>query len=459
MTRLWRQSLVLGIGVLCVAGVGWGQDEAAPPPEHALTKAGAEEKKFYENIRRMVLRYGPQEVAARAAQDGFGEAVGTRIAPILEAQFWGYCYSGDTAWLDRFVSIVDALMGKLGTDPDGRKGWFSGPDTKAFAARWPTTWPDGYTTAFQGQEARVCAAIVDLALLVKDKPELRSKYGDKVDAWVRTIQDDILPKWQKEGLLVGLSDDRAVFLYPARAMKQGESGWVPFPGLLGEKDNITLPHPDQSDIARLHLKLWQLTGDAEPRRLAARLLRWQKSCLRPQQGDTYTWNFWDPSGDYDFRPVGGMAFSMYINPDPVQHLRDVEAFVEAYHSGVVIDDTDLKRLAATQTQVMLQGDVERPKWVAPDGKKRGMLWAAMAEFDDRIEEAFMAGKDARDMDFGGPLRVLQEKPRWGGWKQRKLHGAEVIRWRNTFADYKKDMDELIKSHPPPDPRKMLQQNK
>jgi len=444
---------------LCVARGAAAQD-AATPPEHALAKAAAEQKQLYENVRRMGLRLGPQEVAAQAAQGCLGETLGTRIAPILEAQLWAYGYSGDKAWLDRFVSIVETLMAQLGTDPSGRKGWFSRPDSRAFAARWPTTWPEGHVTAFQGQEARLCAVLVDLALLVKETPDLRAAYAAKTDAWIRTIRDDLLPKWHKEGLLVGLSDDRAVFLYPARAITTATPpAWTPYPGLLGEKDNITLPHPDLSDIARLHLKLWQLTGDQEARRLAARLMRWQKSCLRPNKNDSYTWNFWDPSGDYDFRPQGGLAFGMYVSPDPLQHLRDVEAFVEAYHSGVVIDETDIKRLVATQTAVMLQGDAERPKWVAPDGQKRGMLWMPLVEFDDRLEQIFMANPDARLMDFGGILRVFQEKPRYGAWKQRKLHGAEPIRWRNTFVDYKKDMETLIKNHPPPDPRTVIQRGK
>ena len=437
--------------------MAWGQDddqgESEPPPDHALTKAKEAEKKFYGNIRREVLRYGPRDVAGCAAQPGFGEKIGTAIAPMLETQIWAYRYSGDTAWLDRFVSIVEALMKQLGDDPDGLKGWYSGADTRSFRSRWPTVWPDGYRAAFQGPEARLLAAVLELPLEIKGEPKLQEKYGEKADAWVELIEEKILPKWEKQSLLAGLSEDRAVFTHPVRAMKTGESGWVDYPGLLRKEDNITLPHPDISDIARLQLKLWQLKGNREHRLLAARLMRWQKSCLRPGKDDSYWWNYWDPAEEFDFRPAGGLSFGMYIDPDPVQCLRDVEAFVEAYHSGVVIDKDDLRRLAATQTKIMAKGDPERPSWKGPLGEKRGMLWPQLAEFDDTIESIFMARQDARQTDYGGPLRTLQEKPRWGGWKRRKLGDAEVIRFDMNFKDFKKEMETLIRTHPLPTPRK------
>ncbi|NIA21385.1 MAG: hypothetical protein GWP05_05325 [Anaerolineaceae bacterium] len=454
-----KRMLARCAGVMVLAGLGgvaWGQDEepaAEPPPEHALAKAKEAEKKFYENIKRMVLRYGPGDVAGRAAQPGFGEKIGTAVAPMLETQIWGYRYSGDRAWLDRFALIVEALMKQLSDDPDGFKGWYSGADQRGFHSRWPTVWPDGYRAAFQGPEARLLAAVVELPLEIKANADLQETYGRKAEAWVELIEEKILPKWRKQSLLVGLSEDRAVFTYPVRAMKQGQSGWVDYPGLLRKEDNITLPHPDTSDIARLQLKLWQLDGDREHRRLAARLMRWQKSCLRPGKHNSYWWNYWDPAEEFDFRPAGGLAFGMYVAPDPVQCLRDVEAMVEAYHSGVVIDKEDLRRLAATQTRIMAKGDPERPSWKGPRGKKRGMLWPQLAEFDDRLEEFFMARQDARQFNYGGPLRTLQEKLRWGGWKRRKLGEAEVIRFRMTFKDFKKEMETLIRTHPPPDPNK------
>jgi len=453
----WCAAVMVLVWVVGVGGVAWGQDDdqgdSEPPPDHALTKAKEAEKKFYGNIRRAVLRYGPRDVASRAAQPGFGEKIGTVVAPMLETQVWGYRYSGDTVWLDRFVSIVEALMKQLGDDPDGLKGWYSGADTRGFRSRWPTVWPDGYRAAFQGPEARLLAAVLELPLEIKAEPDLQEKYGEKADAWMELIEEKILPKWEKQSLLVGLSEDRAVFTHPVRAMKTGGSGWVDYPGLLRKEDNITLPHPDISDIARLQLKLWQLKGNREHRRLAARLMRWQKSCLRPGKHDSYWWNYWDPAEEFDFRPLGGLAFGMYVDPDPVQCLRDVETFVEAYHSGVVIDKDDLRRLAATQTKIMAKADPERPTWKDARGEKRGMLWPQLAEFDDRLDELFMARQDARQTNYGGPLRTLQEKPRWGGWKRRKLGDAEVIRFNMTFKNFKKEMETLIRTHPPPTPPK------
>lgn len=426
------------------------------PPAHAITVATDAEKAIYEAVKRTAANYNPQDVARDARQTGFCDRVGTHYAMYLETCVWGWRFSGDEAWLDRFVSMMKALEAALTEDPDGRKGWYSEPDVRRWGVPWPTGWQAGLFTASQPAEARVGAAVAEFAITAdKGSPDFRLKYSIPAMHWVKLFTEELMPKWDQLGCLEELSEGRAAYRYPDQAFGPVSRKWSPYPERPGNR-SITLPHPYQSEIIRQYLKFWQATGKQDYRDRAAALLKWQKSCLRPGKRLSYWWHFFDPASDHDFRPEGGLAFGMYMHPDPVFAARDVEAFVEAYHCGVVIDRGDIQRLVNTQTQIMMAvGDDERvSQWRYSNGQDgRGMVWPALAEFNDHIESLAWAGMDGRNLQFGSPLRLLQEKPRWGGWAQRKLGEAEVIEWKKNYNDFKQEAEALLKAHPAPDPLK------
>jgi hypothetical protein len=235
-----------------------------------------------------------------------------------------------------------------------------------------------------------------------------------------------------------------------------------------ERAALTLPHWAISEIILRDLKLWQLTGEKRYRKRAAKLLRWQKSCLRFYRGgkpnkhgfyrgkadkSTYWWNHWDPADDVDFRPIGGLAHGMYMSLRPLDYGRDVEAFVEAYHTGTVIDKDDIRRLVETQRKRMMSGDATKPTWKDQRGQKRGMLWPCLAEFDDDLAWQVAKNFGANEVEFGSALRFLHEKHYWDSWQRRKIGDAERIDWDMTNEDFREEMERLIRSHPAPDPRK------
>lgn len=444
-----------------------GEKAAEPPPKHGLTKADDEAKAVYETVRKRIMTMAAVQVTSLRGQKGFGLTVGASIAPMLETSLWGYRYSGDAKWLDKFVELMTALEKSLVEDPDGHLGWYSAPAARVFGESWPAAWPNpAQQMAWQQAEARVIAACADFELTVRDDEELKDKYLATAKRWTQLAEEKLLPKWKAD--YAEISQDRAIFAWPAHVFAEGKKEWEPFPGNPSTKAGLTLPHSATSEIILRDLKLWQLRGDKTYRNRAAKLLRWQKSCLRFYRGgqpnergiyggkpdkSVYFWNVWDPATDEDFRAEGGLAFGMYMGLEPLKYGRDIEAFVEAYHTATVIDQDDLKRLIETQTKRMMTGDTEKPTWKDQRGEKRGMLWAPLAEFDERLDYLVRTTFDPSTNEFGSKLRFLQEKPFWGDWKRRKQDKAEEITCNKTHEDFQEEMDELMKRHPPPDPRK------
>jgi len=459
-----------GAAVEPAAGEEAEKEEELPPPRHGIERADEREKKIYDFVKARMLPLGAEQVTSIAGQAGFGERVGWIVAPMLETLVWGYRYSGDVAWLDRFAVIMTALDKALTPDPDGALGWHSAAGGRKFGETWPPAWPDAsLVTAWQQSEALVVAACAEFAMTVRDDPELREKFGDRAEAWIERLRTKVVPKWESR-CFVSLSDDRAVFTWPARVFKRSTMTWEPYPGMPNEGAGLTLTHPAQSQIILQYLALWRLTGKDDYRARAARLLRWQKSCLRfyrkgrpprpgredkrPADKSVYWWNYWDPAQDTDFMPEGGLAFGMYLSLEPMHYARDAEALVQGYLCGVVIDRDDIKRLVQTQLVKMLSGgagDDEKPVWKDPLGQKRGMIWPHLAEFDDRLGGLLDASLSARMNEFGSKLRFMQERYAWGDWKRRYLGEARVILCSKTYEDFAEAMTDLIEAHPPPDP--------
>lgn len=451
----------------CPARPARAQEDAAakaPPPKHAIATAGDEAKAAYATIDKRMARLGAKQVTSLASKGGFGLDVGKKIAPMLETDLWGYRFSGDTKWLDRFVRIMTALEKALVADPDGHLGWYSAPSRRAFGEPWPPKWPDRkQVSAWQQGEARVIAVCAEFEMTVTGEASL-GKYLDDARRWTRLAEERLLPKWND--CYAELSRDRAIYTWPTKVFPKGGTTWEAYPGMPNPKAGLTLGHAALSEIILRDLKLWQLRGKSDYRVRAAKLLRWQKSCLRFYRSGRpkgrgmyrgradkrfYWWNQWDPAADADFRSEGGLAIGMYTSLDPLKAARDVEAFVEAYHSGVVIDREDIERLVATQMTKMATGDIEKPSWRDMRGEKRGMLWPALGEFDERIAQLVWTTLPVASNEFGSVLRFYQEKPRWLNGAPRKMGEAKAIAGRRTHEDFRKAMDDLIRRHPPPDP--------
>lgn len=161
---------------------------------------------------------------------------------------------------------------------------------------------------------------------------------------------------------------------------------------------LALPFNKQDDIAAVAMKLYRITGNEAFRDRAQRIFAYQKSRLM-LAGDHYVWNYWEPYGVED-ADLAGHKFKHWIGVHPERPYQrgEVENMVEAYHTGIVFDETDMRRLLNTNLKVMWNGDMEAPAFrnsnaelPGTDPKQTaGMLWPALADFDETVRKLYAA---------------------------------------------------------------------
>ncbi len=176
--------------------------------------------------------------------------------------------------------------------------------------------------------------------LVRDDMDLSTAYGNKAERYLKVIERDLVPKWDKYwrdwgdgGLLVAPND-------PSLA----------YPG-------ISLPHNQYLAFGNVLVLLHRITGKNQYRKRAAKMARFFKSCLRLND-DHYEWNYWDPTGPWDDR----WNKPEDIRPEDTGHgSLDISFAIDAADAGIVFDQTDLKRFANTFLKVMWNGSLEEPQ--------------------------------------------------------------------------------------------------
>jgi hypothetical protein len=107
-----------------------------------------------------------------------------------------------------------------------------------------------------------------------------------------------------------------------------------------------------------------------------------------------------------------------INPSAGYQAREVAQMVDAYHTGVVFDETDIKRLINTHLDVMWNKDKENPAFTnsyiahgiekenPKNSKATGTLWTSLLDFDQRIRDLYAARFDEEDLQSAAYLRFV-----------------------------------------------------
>jgi hypothetical protein len=108
--------------------------------------------------------------------------------------------------------------------------------------------------------------------------------------------------------------------------------------------------------------------------------------------DHYVWNYWEPfsAGDIDV-PANKTRHWIGVHPNRPYQASEVHQIVEAYHTGVVFDRTDIERIVNTNLKVMWNGDRETPKFRNSNGapiekQTAGELWTGLQEFDQTVRD-------------------------------------------------------------------------
>ena len=91
--------------------------------------------------------------------------------------------------------------------------------------------------------------------------------------------------------------------------------------------------------------------------------------------------------------------------------------MDAYHSGVVYDERDMRRILATNLKVMWNGSFDAPAYRNSNGNATntaGALWTALADFDDTVRRLRAASlANARGTESEIERAALEQLPRAG----------------------------------------------
>ena len=314
--------------------------------------------------------------------------------------------SSDLAYLDGAQRYFDALMGKLHTSPDGRKGWVG-----------PYIYDESVIADVHIGDAILVNHMLAFALYVRSElPEdARASYAEGAQAYVE-LAEHIVAKWVDRGTWY----------------ENGHyGGYISWDHFLRAEDltqfqrrddvrtaRLSLPFNKQQSMGILHLRLHRLTGDEEHLRKARLIFQYTRSRMSHFE-DVFTWNYWEPfyPGDVVSAEPARLAHWVATHPYRDYQRSEVSEFVEAYHYGLVFSRADMLRLARTNlrmwngnahTPIWVNSDLPAnraavPEWTPPDPaqhgypRSAGTLWQSLVEFDSTL--ASLAGREATNPGY------------------------------------------------------------
>ncbi len=290
----------------------------------------------------------------------------------------GYHAYNDTSWLDWGVQYYDFVVDHMRQAPDGYMGWIG-----------PLPGNGARTDEHMG-DAILFRHMLAFSEVVLNDPALTAQYGDKANHYVELAQTHLIEKWDVRDTYHRVGD---VGLYEwwDQQLPEDLSEWQPNPDR--HNSSVTQQFNKQTAMAINALRLYRITGQEQYRQRAWELFAFAKSRKQHHDG-TYIWNFRDPALREDIRAVQWNDIKTWIRVHPNNagyQATEVANIVEAYHSGIVFDETDIQRLLGTNLDVMWNGNLSSPSFQGPDAVIRdgdnvapGTLWSALADFDDTI---------------------------------------------------------------------------
>lgn len=300
----------------------------------------------------------------------------------------------DTAWLDAGVKYYDYLVSRLQRGPDGYMGWI-GPYIYD-----NTQWADVHVG-----DAILSNGLLSFAELVLANVELRATYGEKARCYVSLIEEHLFEKWDERGTWYEHGQFGGYFSWNKYLNPGDLSEWHQRDHI--RNSNLSLPFNKNNQMGAAALRLYRITGNTSYRDKAMKIFATLKSRLQ-LHGDTYVWNYWEPLVPWDIS-VEAHSTRHWVNVHPTRNYQagEVALMVEAYHSGIVFTDEDVRRLVRTNLNVMWNQDLHEPRfrnsnagiWPGnlPASNTTGTLWTALAYFDQTIRDLMRFGSDARGL--------------------------------------------------------------
>lgn len=291
---------------------------------------------------------------------------------------------GDTAWLDQAVRYYDFVIGHMREGPDGYKGWIG-----------PYIYDNEHWVDVHIGDAILINPMLEFARIVKADPELDAQYGEHADRYVALAEQHLFEKWDERGTYHDDGRYGAYQMWDHYADPDDLSQWHHRPEV--RNSNLGQPQNKNNSMGIAALRLWQITGRDEHLDRAVKVFSLAKSRMQRYE-DTLTWNYWEPTVRTDITGERGNPSRHWINVHPYRNYQagEVGEVVEAYHAGIVFDETDIQRIINTNLEVMWNGDRDDPQFtnsnahLVPDGLDdevtAGALWSALADFNQTIRD-------------------------------------------------------------------------
>ncbi|WP_129669348.1 hypothetical protein [Phytoactinopolyspora endophytica] len=248
--------------------------------------------------------------------------------------------------------------------------------------------PGSYTMAshyvtFSVHTGMIVAPIAEFCHLVRKNPRLMRRYGAKAAKYLRAVRDAV-----------------AVHDHEWRQNDQGEGWYVWEKGTPLAFDGCEMPHNQFLALATAQAYLAALVDDGPYREHAVRMLTTFRNDLQVQD-DSYVWKYWWTKGHVhngysqaddvsEWTPAYNGARQI---EDGSHGAISIEAALAGYRLGLVFDETDMRRFAATYTDNLMHydDDGEAHVWYRVDGTANLGLqdlqaprWANLASWDERI---------------------------------------------------------------------------
>jgi len=299
--------------------------------------------------------------------------------------YFMYAYRawGDPAWLEAGVKYYDFLISHLQRGPDGYLGWI-GPYMYD-----KTQWCDvhiGDAILFNG--------MLDFAGIVLEDHELEKVYGEKARRYVQLAEVNLIEKWDARGTWYEHGPYGTYFSWNKYLEPGDLSRWHIKDHI--RNSGLSLPFNKNTAMGIAALRLYRLTGKKAYREKAVKIFNLFKS--RMQLHDKYlVWNYWEPCVPADII-VAENTTRHWVNVHPYRNYQasEVEDIAEAYLSGIVFTEEDIKRIIATNLEVMWNQSRTAPAFrnsnalILPggiqEGNTAGTLWKDLAHFDQTVRD-------------------------------------------------------------------------
>lgn len=241
-----------------------------------------------------------------------------------------YSLTKDTAWLDKFTTHVDAIIGHAAdSDGDGFLDWKT------------ASYGDGGSYPYLVFDGLVCLPIAQFIRLVNQNPTTLAAYATKAASYRTFIENEIVPKWVTSTSYVGncwVQVDASTGYYREPTTHDTLTGAVFDP----------LPYNMMAPYAQMLFAMYDVNGNASYNTKANQIIRYFNLGF-VTNGTGYTWNYCNIASPH--------------TEDTSHGNLDVDMALDSFNRGAgsIISGAEIGRISETLTDNMWNQNLTTPK--------------------------------------------------------------------------------------------------